>query len=157
MRQIDSRVVRYLNAADGYLELGMPGHALTELERISDAGPLKPAVAFMTGLALKDQHRYEEAIVSLHSAATEIPAPHNRDAWRYLGDCYRTTGMDEMADIAEMFADDPGIPADWEEDVACHDDDAFVADEANDSTCYVASNNEWLDERLPVSFHLPKK
>ena len=113
MRQINVRVVRKLTAADGYLELGMPTHALTELDAIADAGPLRPAVDFMTGLALKDQHRYEDAIEPLQKAAVEIPAPHNRDAWISLGECYRMSGLPELAVIAEMFADEPGIPQDW--------------------------------------------
>lgn len=157
MRQIDSRVVRYLNAADGYLELGMPSHALEELERIGHAGPLTPAVAFMTGLAFKDQHRYEEAIASLHSAATEIPAPHNRDAWRYLGDCYRTTGLDELADIAEMFADDPGIPSDWDAEVACLADDEFTSDDIAESSFHIEWNSEALFDRSASNLNVPKK
>lgn len=113
MRQINARVIRKLTAADGYLELGMPTHALGELGSIAAAGPLQPAVEFMTGLALKDQHRYEEAIPPLQKAAVEIPAPHNRDAWLSLGECYRMSGLPELAVIAEMFADEPGIPEDW--------------------------------------------
>ena len=115
MRQINARVIRKLTAADGYLELGMPGHAIVELEAIDRAGPLQPAVEFMTGLALKDQHRYEDAIEPLQKAAVEIPAPHNRDAWLSLGECYRMTGLPELAAVAEMFADDSGIPEGWED------------------------------------------
>ena len=114
MRQINPRIVRKLSAADGYLELGMPDYALSELNSIEGAGPLQPAVEFMTGLALKDQHRYEEAIDPLQRAAVEIPAPHNRDAWMSLGECYRMSGLPELAVIAEMFADDPGVPEDWD-------------------------------------------
>jgi hypothetical protein len=115
MRQIHARVVRKLTAADGYLELGMPTHALAELDAIEQAGPLQPAVEFMTGLALKDQHRYEDAIAPLQKAAVEIPAPHNRDAWVSLGECYRMTGLPELAVIAEMFAEEPGVPEGWDD------------------------------------------
>lgn len=113
MRQLNARVVRKLTAADGYLELGMPTQAMTELDAIGNAGPLQPAVEFMTGLALKDQHRYEEAIEPLQKAAVEIPAPHNRDAWLSLGECYRLSGLPELAVIAEMFAEEPGVPEGW--------------------------------------------
>ena len=92
MRTISPRIVRQLTAADGYLELGMPAHALNELETIGDAGPLTPAVDFMTGLALKEQGQYGEAIVALQKAAIEIPVPHNRDVWLSLGECYRAAG-----------------------------------------------------------------
>ncbi|HEX6986768.1 MAG TPA: tetratricopeptide repeat protein [Planctomycetaceae bacterium] len=115
MRQINARVVRKLTAADGYLELGMPAQALAELETVSGAGPLQPAVEFMTGLALKDSHRYEDAIEPLQKAAIEIPAPHNRDAWLSLGVCYRMSGLPELAVIAEMFADEPGVPEGWDD------------------------------------------
>lgn len=115
MRQIHKRVVRKLTAADGYLELGMPAQALGELDHIGDAGPLQPAVEFMTGLALKDQHRYLDAIEPLQKAAVEIPAPHNRDAWLSLGECYRMSGLAELAVIAEMFADEPGVPEGWDD------------------------------------------
>jgi predicted Zn-dependent protease len=126
MRQINTRVVRKLTAADGYLELGMPAQALTELESLGDAGPLQPAVDFMTGLALKDQQRFEEAIEPLQKAAIEIPAPHNRDVWLSLGECYRGAGAPELAAIADMFADEPGVPPGWDE-VLC---EVVIADEA---------------------------
>lgn len=155
MRQIDTSVVRHLNAADGYLELGMPAHALRELESIRDAGPLKPAVEFMTGLALKDQHRYDDAIDSLHRAATEIPAPHNRDAWRTLGECYRVTGMTDLANIAEMFADDPGIPADWDADLAFLEEAEPVDDLPPKSPFHVEWNTD-LEDRVHI-LNLPKK
>lgn len=113
MREIDARIVRKLTAADGYLELNMPGRALTELAAIGDAGPLRPAVEFMTGLALKDQHRFEEAIEPLQRAAATIPAPHNRDAWISLGECFRESGRSDLAEVAEMFADDAGVPEGW--------------------------------------------
>jgi hypothetical protein len=69
----------------------------------------------MTGLALKDQHRYLDAIEPLQKAAVEIPAPHNRDAWLSLGECYRMSGLAELAVIAEMFADEPGVPEGWDD------------------------------------------
>ena len=157
MRQIDSRVVRQLNAADGYLELGMPAHALRELATVQDAGPLKPAVAFMTGLALKDQHQYDEAIEILHRAATEIPAPHNSDAWRMLGECYRITGEFDLAGIAEMFADDPGIPTDWDAELACLEE-TDAEDESSDAFSFQFEWGGELSEadRFPLDLKLPK-
>lgn len=159
MRQIDKSVVRHLNAADGYLELGMPAHALTELEAIRDAGPLRPAVEFMTGLALKDQHRYEDAIEVLHRAATNIPVPHNKDAWRTLGECYRVMEMDDLADIAEMFADDPGIPSNWDAELACLEETETNAwdDCAHEAPFHFEWGGDYLDGRFPSDLNLPKK
>ena len=159
MRQIDTSVVRHLNAADGYLELGMPSHALTELEAIRDAGPLRPAVEFMTGLALKDQHRYEDAIELLHRAAMDIPVPHNKDAWRTLSECYRVIEKDELADIAEMFADDPGIPSNWDAELACLEEtETSTWDESNSEPFFhLEWGSDLLDDRFPSNLNLPKK
>ena len=155
MRQINARVIRKLTAADGYLELGMPTQALTELGAIVQAGPLQPAVEFMTGLALKDQHRYEDAIAPLQKAAVEIPAPHNRDAWVSLGECYRMTGLPELAVIAEMFADETGIPEGWndgwpEADTA-HEQahgEALAAEVATYAARQLSMNADEADDRF---------
>ena len=120
MRQISSRIVRKLNAADGYLELGLPALALAELESIGEAGPLQPAVEFMRGISLKDQCQFDAAIDALQRAATTIPAPHNRDALLSLGECFRASGRDELADITEMFADEPLVPEGWDEVTATY-------------------------------------
>lgn len=128
MRSISPRIVRQLTAADGYLELGMPSHALNELGAIGDAGPLTPAVDFMTGLALKDQGRYDAAIVALQRAAIEIPVPHNRDVWLSLGECYRAAGSPELAVIADLFAEDSGLPPGWDGEAEVIVDDDVDSD-----------------------------
>lgn len=115
MRQIHARVVRHLTAADGYLDLGMPRQALAELEAVGDAGPLTPAVEFLTGQALIVQERYEEAIEPLRRAVATIPAPHNRDAWLSLAECFRRTTRDDLACVADMFADEPLVPEGWDD------------------------------------------
>src|SRR6202030_3141741 len=67
-----------------------------------DAGPFAPAVALLRGEALKSQQRYDEALEPLKQAATMIPAPLNKRAWRSLSECYRQTGRNELAEIADM-------------------------------------------------------
>ncbi|MCA9117099.1 MAG: hypothetical protein KDA79_18635 [Planctomycetaceae bacterium] len=108
------RVLRCLSAADGYLDLSMPAHALAELDRIGDPGPLEAPVAFLRGEALKAQQKYSEAIEPLQRAARLIPAPHNQIAWRALEECFRLRGDDALADIVQMFAESSGDPSDLE-------------------------------------------
>jgi len=105
--QILNKTVRRLTAAEGYLELDLPGYALEQLESIEDPGPFEPLVHFMTGEALKGQQRYREAIEPLKRAAQTIPAPHNCIAWKSLGECFRQGGQHALADVVEMFADSP--------------------------------------------------
>lgn len=99
------RVFRRLLAAEGYLELGMPQHALEELDAVEHPGPFEPPLQFMRGEALRAQERYEDAIQPLQLAAKLIPPPHNRQAWLALSDCFRHRGHEVLADVAEMFAD----------------------------------------------------
>jgi tetratricopeptide (TPR) repeat protein len=96
------RTIRLLQRAEGYLELQLPGRAIAELDSIADPGPFEPAAALLRGEALKSQARYTEALVPLKQAATMIPAPLNKRAWRSLSECYRQTGRDELAEIADL-------------------------------------------------------
>jgi tetratricopeptide (TPR) repeat protein len=96
------RTIRLLQRAEGYLELQLPVRAIAELDAIADAGPFEPAVALLRGEALKSQQRYDEALTPLKQAATMIPAPLNKRAWRSLSECYRQTGRNELAEIADM-------------------------------------------------------
>ena len=96
------RTIRLLQRAEGYLELQLPVRAIAELDAITDAGPFEPAVALLRGEALKSQQRYDEALEPLKQAATMIPAPLNKRAWRSLSECYRQTGRNDLAEIADM-------------------------------------------------------
>ncbi len=96
------RTIRLLQRAEGYLELELPDRAIGELNSIVDAGPFEPAVALLRGEALKSQARYDEALVPLKQAATTIPAPLNKRAWRSMSECYRLTGHPELAEIADL-------------------------------------------------------
>jgi tetratricopeptide (TPR) repeat protein len=96
------KTIRRLQAAEGYLELNLPERALAELNAIQDQGPFEPAIALLEGEALKIQERYDDALVPLKRAATMIPSPLNKRAWRSMSECYRLSGRDELAEIAEM-------------------------------------------------------
>ncbi len=94
------KTVRRLLAADGFLDLNLPAEAISELHRISDAGPLEGPRQLLLGIALKADGRTADAIRSLERAARIMPAPIRRFAWRELVECYRAVGSEEMAELA---------------------------------------------------------
>ena len=104
---ISTTTVRRLCAAEGYLELGMPDHALAELEAVSDAGPLDPHAQFLRGASLMAKQCYDDAVAPLQRAAMSAPAPYNRLAWLTLGECFRKGGREELAKLADKFAASP--------------------------------------------------
>lgn len=104
------RVARRISAAEGYLDLDMPERAMRELEAITDPGPYEPTVEYMKGEALIAQRKFSEAIGPLKRAVQLIPPPHNREAWKSLGECYRLRGDEELADVIELFADQEAPP-----------------------------------------------
>jgi tetratricopeptide (TPR) repeat protein len=106
------RTIRLLQRAEGYIELDLPARAIAELDSITDAGPFEPAVALLRGEALKNQERYAEAVIPLKQAATTIPAPLNKRAWRSLSECYRQTGDNELADIADLVINTEDVDTD---------------------------------------------
>lgn len=101
---VSPRTIRNLVAADGYLDLDMPEHALRELNDIDDAGFYEPPRQFLIGRALKMLDRLEEAIRPLEEAARRMPSPYRKLAWGELTECYRHLGSEELAQIAESLA-----------------------------------------------------
>jgi Flp pilus assembly protein TadD len=65
--------VRQIRAAEGYLELDMPDHALRELNRIHDAGNFQFHVHLMRGEALRAKSQYEQALDWFRQAHLEKP------------------------------------------------------------------------------------
>ena len=59
--------------AEGYLELGMPQHALDNLDRLGGDENLGPRGLFLRGEALKELDRYQEAVGTLKKAAEAMP------------------------------------------------------------------------------------
>jgi tetratricopeptide (TPR) repeat protein len=104
------KTIRRLEAAEGYLELQLPARALEELGAIEEPGPFEASISLLKGEALKGQERYDDAIAALHKAAQMIPAPHNRRAWKSLGECYRLDGREELATLVDTFASAPQAP-----------------------------------------------
>ena len=104
---ISTKTVRRLCAAEGYLELDMPDHALAELDAVADAGPLEPHAQFLRGASLMAKECYDDAVAPLQRAAMSAPCPYNRLAWLTLGECFRKGGREELAALADKFADSP--------------------------------------------------
>ncbi len=101
------KLMKRLSAAEGYLDLDLPERALIELDAVKDPGPWEATVEYMKGEAFIAARRFEEAIAPLKKAAQLIPAPHNKGVWQSLSECYRSRGDDEMAELTEMFAENP--------------------------------------------------
>jgi tetratricopeptide (TPR) repeat protein len=77
--------------AEGYLELGMPQHALTTLARLEMFCSLDSAAQYLRGEALRSLDRWEEALPWLRAAASGDP--ENIHIWLALGWCYKRTGQ----------------------------------------------------------------
>ena len=103
-------VVRRLAAAEGYLEIGLPTYAITELNRVADAGPFEPIVQLFRGEALQAQEKFADAIAPLNLAAEMFPAPFNQRALMALSNCYRHQGQDRLADEAVAAATSSDVP-----------------------------------------------
>jgi tetratricopeptide (TPR) repeat protein len=88
----ETKAARRLQAAEGYLQLGLPDSALDELNHVEANGPFEAARRGLTGEALKAAHRYGEAIVHLRAAIDMIPAPLTQPVWRSLAECYAAQG-----------------------------------------------------------------
>ena len=85
-------VTRRLREATGFMELGLPQYALDRLDGLGDPGPFTAQIELVRGEALRKQHRYVDAAVSLKRAAAKIPAPYDKPAMLALSVCYHQVG-----------------------------------------------------------------
>ena len=92
------RTTRRLTAAEGYLELDLPGFALEELQCVEDPGPLVVPHLWMTGEALKAQGRYDEAVALLRHVARSLPTPASQQVWQSLTECLQQSGRQASAE-----------------------------------------------------------
>jgi len=93
--------------AEGYLELGMPRHALDVLARCGDLESLPDHALYLQGECLRALDQYGEALQPLSKAAAG--SPHNIHVWLSLGWCYKRTGRLDMAieSLQEALAVEP--------------------------------------------------
>ncbi len=81
--------------AEGYLELGMPRHALEVLGRCGDPDSLPDHALYLQGECLRALDRFREALQPLTKAAAG--SPDNIPVWLSLGWCYKRIGRLDMA------------------------------------------------------------
>lgn len=93
--------------AEGYLELGMPRHALDTLARLGMHGRPSSHLLYLRGEALRELERFEEALVPLDQAA-DI-APSNIHIRLAMGWCHKRLGRLDLAieDLEQGIAVEP--------------------------------------------------
>jgi Flp pilus assembly protein TadD len=93
--------------AEGYLELGMPRHALDVLSRWGDPETLPDYALYLKGQGLRELGQFREALLPLSRAA--LGDPDNVSVWLALGWCYKRTGKLDRAieSLEEALAAEP--------------------------------------------------
>lgn len=81
--------------AEGYLELGMPAHALDALARLGDSANFSVEALYLQGEALRELRRFGEALVPLKQGA-EL-APEDIRVWLAIGWCEKRVGRVDLA------------------------------------------------------------
>ncbi len=81
--------------AEGYLELGMPRHALEVLDRLGDAANFNVEGLYLQGEALRELQQHAEALVPLKQAAER--APEDIRIWLAIGWCQKRIGRVDLA------------------------------------------------------------
>ncbi|QEG33309.1 TPR end-of-group domain-containing protein [Bythopirellula goksoeyrii] len=84
------RLLRTRREAEGYLELGMPEHALHSLQRRGKVVHADARGCYLLGESLRELRRYREAIFPLKRSLELIP--DDIHVWMALGWCYKRTG-----------------------------------------------------------------
>jgi Flp pilus assembly protein TadD len=94
-QEIRIRRSKIQREAEGYLELGMPQHALQALGRLGDPTGFEVEALYLWGEGLREMDRFFEALVPLERAAKMAPADIRvRIA---LGWCYKRIGRLDLA------------------------------------------------------------
>lgn len=93
--------------AEGYLELGMPKHALEVLQRLGGIGEYSPHALGLAGEACRDLKLYGEALTYLDRAAQADP--RNIRIRLAMAWCHKRTGQLDLAirDMETALEDEP--------------------------------------------------
>ena len=89
------RRARIQREAEGYLELGMPQHALQTLGRLGDPAAFDGHALYLWGEGLRAMERYFEALMPLQRAVKATP--NDVRVRIALGWCYKRTGRIDLA------------------------------------------------------------
>jgi Flp pilus assembly protein TadD len=89
------RSTKIQREAEGYLELGMPHHALQTLGRLGDPTGFDADALYLWGEGLRAMQRHFEALMPLERAARL--APEDVRVRVALGWCYKRTGRLDLA------------------------------------------------------------
>jgi hypothetical protein len=93
-----NRIARWMTAAEGYLELGLPAEAQSELQKIENPGAFQAAYMWLMGESLRHQGLYDEAIAPLRQAARALSSETGQQAWEALKDCLEKSGRSATAE-----------------------------------------------------------
>lgn len=93
--------------AEGYLELGMPRHALDVLARWGDPETFNDRALYLQGESWRALGEFRQALVPLKRAAQG--SPDNIDVWLALGWCHKRCGRIDLAieSLEEALSVDP--------------------------------------------------
>jgi tetratricopeptide (TPR) repeat protein len=94
---LEKRRKKQLEAAEGFLSLGMPDHALEALKQVSDFGSAEFYSLLLRGDAWRAKHNYEQAL-ECFLKAHELK-PQSLDALMGMAWCYKRT--DRVAQSVE--------------------------------------------------------
>lgn len=102
------RLRRVRREAEGYLELGMPGHALESLQRQGKLVHGDARGCYLMGESLRELQHYHEAIFPLRRSLQLIP--DDIHVWLAIAWCYKRVGrVEEAIDALEQAIDvEPG-------------------------------------------------
>ncbi|WP_152052896.1 TPR end-of-group domain-containing protein [Tautonia marina] len=105
--------IRRLREAEGFLELGMPSHALEILQSRPDWATMQFEASYLTGEALRELGRYRDALDPLETAARLRPG--NLMVAVALGWCYKRThrlaqAIDALTLARRSNPDEPLLP-----------------------------------------------
>jgi len=91
------RIGKRLSEAAGYLDLGMPQHALRCIENLGDLGPFTVPAEMIRAAAAQMENRFDDAAHSFEMIARFLPSPQNKPAWLAVSDYYRQAGKNDLA------------------------------------------------------------